>query len=125
MPTGKPVPAHLELPTNLAVHEPAIRQLLRLQPRTESFSATATLPIGQARVSLDLSQAIDVDAERRRLEKALASAQKELETAANKLNNDSFLAKAPADVVEGIRTRQQTAHHEINRIQHQLQTLPS
>ncbi|WP_433620986.1 valine--tRNA ligase [Nocardia sp. CA-120079] len=125
VPPGKPVPAHLELPASLQIHEPAIRQLLRLHTGTESFSATATLSIGQARVSLDLSQAIDVDAERRRLEKALASAQKELEAAVKKLNNDGFLAKAPADVIEGIRTRQQTAHNEIDRIQRQLQTLPS
>ncbi|MEV4237163.1 hypothetical protein AB0J47_18515 [Nocardia sp. NPDC049737] len=53
------------------------------------------------------------------------SAQKELEAAVKKLNNDGFLAKAPADVIEGIRTRQQTAHNEIDRIQRQLQTLPS
>ncbi|WP_378743402.1 valine--tRNA ligase [Nocardia brasiliensis] len=125
VPASKPVPAQLELPAGLELHEPAIRQLLRLDPVTETFSATAALPIGQARISLDLSQAIDVDAERRRLEKALAVAQKELEVTAKKLTNDSFLAKAPDDVVDGIRTRQQTAQNDIDRLQRQLALLPT
>ncbi|MEV4129321.1 valine--tRNA ligase [Nocardia sp. NPDC049707] len=122
--TSQRVPAELELTPTLAAHEPAIRQLLRLEPATQGFSATATLPIGQARVSLDLSQAIDVEAERRRLQKALVAAEKELDTAAKKLGNEGFLAKAPADVVEGIRARQQTAQQDAQRIRGQLELLP-
>lgn len=121
--TSQRVPAELELTPALAAHELAIRQLLRLEPASEKFSATATLPIGKARVSLDLSQAIDIDAERRRLQKALAAAEKELETAAKKLGNQGFLAKAPTDVVDGIRARQQTARQDAARIQRQLERL--
>ncbi|WP_067837369.1 hypothetical protein [Nocardia lijiangensis] len=75
-------------------------------------------------MSLDLTQAIDVDAERRRLEKDLAAAQKELDGATKKLGNDQFLAKAPANVIDGIRTRERSAHRDIERIQHQLDALP-
>lgn len=96
------VPAELDLTAALSDHEAAIRQLLRLDPPTADFDPTATLPVGDSRVSLDLSQAIDVEAEKRRLEKDLAGALKEIEAAEKKLNNDAFLSKAPDDIVAGI-----------------------
>ncbi|MFI5781238.1 valine--tRNA ligase [Nocardia sp. NPDC051570] len=119
----QPVPARLELTAALAPHVSAIRQLLRLEPAGESFEATATLPIGEARVSVDLSQAIDVDAERRRLEKDLTAAQKDLDSTTAKLGNDAFLAKAPAPVIDGIRERKAKAEKDIERIGNQLATL--
>ncbi|MEV6659103.1 valine--tRNA ligase [Nocardia fluminea] len=121
--TSQRVPAELTLTDALAGHEAAIRQLLRLDPPTADFHSTAALPIGNSRISLDLSQAIDVDAEKRRLEKDLAGALKEAEAAAKKLSNDSFLAKAPDDVVAGIRTRHQNAELDAQRIRQQLAVL--
>jgi valyl-tRNA synthetase len=67
-------------------------------------------------VELDTSGTVDVAAERKRLEKDLAAAEKELSQTAAKLNNEAFLAKAPDDVVEKIRTRQQVATEEVERI---------
>ncbi len=67
-------------------------------------------------VELDTSSTIDVDAERRRLEKDLAAAQKELASTAAKLSNADFLAKAPDHVVGKIRDRQRVAQEESDRI---------
>ena len=67
-------------------------------------------------VEVDTSGTVDVAAERRRLEKDLAAAEKELAGTAGKLGNEAFLAKAPADVVEKIRARQQLAREEVDRI---------
>ncbi|MGF6889505.1 valyl-tRNA synthetase [Nocardia sp. GAS34] len=119
----QPVPAELQLTEALARHEPAIRQLVRLTPAAADFRATAVLPIGQATVSLDLSGAIDVEAERRRLTKDLAVAQKELDNTQRKLGNKNFLAKAPDDVVQGIRDRGTKAEQDIRRIEEQLASL--
>ena len=55
-------------------------------------------------------------AERRRLEKDLAVAQKELASTAAKLANADFLAKAPEAVIGKIRDRQRVAQEEIERI---------
>ncbi|MFI6172683.1 valine--tRNA ligase [Nocardia sp. NPDC051052] len=121
--TSRPVPARLGLTPALLPHEPAIRHLLRLETVGNEFSPTATLPIGAARISLDLSQAIDVERERRRLEKDVAVAQKELDSTLKKLGNHSFLAKAPADIIEGIRARKDKAQNEIDRIQRRLEAL--
>jgi valyl-tRNA synthetase len=122
---GQRVPARLTLDgTGLAPHEPAIRQLGRLQPEGEGFSATATLPVAGATVALDLSGAIDVAAERKRLAKDLAAAEKDKAQSTAKLGNEGFLAKAPDHVVEKIRARLVKADEDIARIKAQLDRLP-
>ncbi len=122
---GQRVPARLTLDgTRLAPHEDAIRQLLRLQPAGEGFHATATLPVAGASVELDLSGTIDVAAERKRLAKDLAAAEKEKADTTKKLGNEAFLAKAPEPVVAKIRTRLATAEADIARITAQLAGLP-
>ena len=50
---------------------------------------------GTVIVELDTSGTVDVAAERRRMEKDLAAAEKELTATTAKLDNDAFLAKAP------------------------------
>ncbi len=122
---GQKVPARLELSgTALAPHEAAMRSLLRLQPAGEGFSATASLPVAGATVALDLSGAIDVEAERKRLTKDLGAAEKEKAQATAKLGNEAFLAKAPEKVVEKIRGRLEAAEADIVRITAQLAALP-
>ncbi|MFJ8074937.1 valine--tRNA ligase [Streptomyces sp. NPDC096176] len=122
---GQKVPAKLTLDgTALAPHEPAIRQLLRLQPEGEGFHATASLPVAGATVAIDLSGTIDVEAERKRLTKDLGAAQKEVAQATAKLGNEAFLAKAPDNVVDKIRTRLAKAEEGIARINTQLANLP-
>ncbi|BCL30667.1 valine--tRNA ligase [Streptomyces aurantiacus] len=122
---GQRVPARLTLDgTAFAAHEAAIRQLLRLQPQGEAFEATATLPVAGAQVALDLSGTIDVAAERKRLAKDLAAAEKEKVQANAKLGNEAFLAKAPDQVVDKIRARLAKADEDITRLQAQLEGLP-
>ncbi|WP_405780785.1 valine--tRNA ligase [Streptomyces sp. NBC_00859] len=122
---GQKVPAQLDLDgTALAPHEASIRQVLRLQPAGEGFHATASLPVAGARVALDLSGTIDVPAERKRLTKDLGAAEKEKAQALGKLGNEAFLAKAPDNVVDKIRTRLAKAETDMERIQAQLDGLP-
>ncbi|WP_016908771.1 valine--tRNA ligase [Streptomyces xiaopingdaonensis] len=125
---GQRVPARLVPDAEgspLAAHEEAIRQLLRLQRPDDGFRETASLPVEGAVVALDLSGAIDVEAERKRLAKDLAAAEKELQQTTGKLGNDAFLAKAPEPVVEKIRVRKAKAEEDIARLKEQLDRLPS
>ena len=71
-------------------------------------------------VELDTSGTIDVAAERRRLEKDLAAAQKDLASTTAKLGNADFMAKAPEAVVGKQRERQRVAHEEADRIMAKL-----
>ncbi|MEG8178787.1 valine--tRNA ligase [Nocardia terpenica] len=120
IPASRSVPARLELTAALSAHEAAIRQLARLDPPGADFRPTATLPIGRSRIEFDLSRAIDVDAERRRLEKDLHTARKDLDATGRKLADRNFLAKAPADVVQGIRRRKDRAERDIRGIEERL-----
>jgi valyl-tRNA synthetase len=109
--------------TALASHEQAIRALLRLTPAGDGFTPTASLHAEGVTVELDTAAAIDVGAERRRLEKDLAAARKEADQAERKLANDSFLAKAPPEVVEQTRRRRDAARSDITRLADRLAAL--
>jgi valyl-tRNA synthetase len=122
---GQKVPARVRLDgTAVAAHEAPIRALGRLAEDGPTFAATASLPVAGAVVELDLSGAIDVAAERRRLERDLAAAGKDLDQAVAKLANEAFLANAPRPVVDKIRTREHEARSAIERLTGQLAALP-
>ena len=102
---------------------------LLIRPRTAvSGAPTASVELRLSNatitVELDTSGTVDVAAERKRLEKDLAEANKELDRAAKKLGNEGFLAKAPEHVVAKIRERQQIAVEEVERISARLAELP-
>jgi valyl-tRNA synthetase len=108
----------------VALHEVEIRSLTWLDRAGDGFAPTASLQVGAVRIDLDTSDAIDVGAERRRLDKDLAVARKELAQAAAKLDNEQFLAKAPEAVIARIRDRRVAAEADIARLEAQLAALP-
>ncbi|TAM85812.1 MAG: valine--tRNA ligase, partial [Jatrophihabitans sp.] len=115
------VPARI---TGAAEAEPAVRFLLRLDDPGEGFAPTASLTTATgATVEVDLSGTIDVAAERARLTKDLAAAQKERDLNAAKLANAAFVANAPEAVVGKHRDRLAAAEADIARIQAALEAL--
>ncbi len=107
----------------IAVHEAEIRSMSRLDEPGEAFTASTSLQVGGVTIELDLSGAIDVAAERRRLDKERAAAEKELVTCDAKLANADFLARAPDAVVAKITGRRQVALDELARLEAQLDRL--
>ncbi|WP_280405547.1 valine--tRNA ligase [Nocardia brasiliensis] len=108
------------------LHAP-VANLARLTEPGADFAATASLEVrlsaATVTVELDTSGAVDLDAERRRLEKDLGVAEKEVATTTAKLGNEAFLAKAPEPVVAKIKTRQEIATAEVARISARLAEL--
>lgn len=122
------VPAKLDFAAcDLEAQEETIRSLARIERPDENFAASASIEVrlSQATITieLDTSGTVDKAAERKRLEKDLAAAQKELDTTGKKLGNEAFLAKAPEHVVAKIRERQQIAQEEFERITARLEEL--
>jgi valyl-tRNA synthetase len=108
----------------LAGHEGSIRALLRLSAPGAEFRPTASVVAENVTVELDTAGVIDVAAERRRMEKDLAAARAEAEQAQRKLANESFLARAPAEVVAKTRDRLNAALADIDRLTGRVAALP-
>jgi len=107
----------------LTSYEAAIRQVCRLEEMTGATSAR--IEVGTVTIEFDLSGAIDVVAERARLTKDLATAEKDRQTAKVKLDNEGFMAKAPMEVVQEIRARLAETTADIERITAALAALPA
>jgi valyl-tRNA synthetase len=67
---------------------------------------------------------IDVTAERERLTKDIAKYEKGVTAAERQLGNDSFLSKAPAHVVEGLKKQEAETRLLLEKAQAALATLP-
>ncbi len=110
----------------LAAHEPLIRSLARLDAPEGGFAATATLAVaGGVDVELDTRGTVDVAAERARLEKDRAAAEKEAAQCRAKLGNPAFVDKAPDAVVAKIKDRLAVAEADLARIAAALEALPT
>jgi valyl-tRNA synthetase len=108
------VPGRFIGSAEIVEYSSALRFLLKLEDK--DFTPSATLEIAGVKIELDLTGSIDVVAERARLEKDLAAAKKDLQTAEVKLGNAGFMAKAPADVVVEIKERLAKTTSDIERI---------
>ncbi len=123
---SQPVPAVLAgiEATPLAGHETPIRSLLRLAAPGEKFAPTASVQAEGVTVQLDTAAAIDVGAERRRLEKDLSAARADATATERKLATASFVERAPEAVVNRSRDRLAAAQAEIDRLEQRLAALP-
>jgi valyl-tRNA synthetase len=98
--------------------------LCRLTEPGSDFRETASIKLGaDLEVAFDLSGAIDVPAERARLTKDRAAAEKERDVNAGKLGNAAFTGKAPEPVIAKVRDRLAAAEADIARIAAALEAL--
>jgi len=107
----------------LASYEDAIRFIVRCDNEEGNF--TSKIDVAGVVIEFDLSGAVDVKAERSRLTKDLAAAEKDRNTAKIKIDNEGFMAKAPMEVVQEIRQRLADTTADIERITSALAVLPA
>ena len=112
----------VKVPIEVFAHEPEIRAMIEENLRTILLdrpanvekiafveSSLGKLPGARSTSRFDVhavyEKKIDVAAERERLTKELEKIEKEQANGQRQLSNEQFLAKAPAKVVEGLKTR--------------------
>jgi valyl-tRNA synthetase len=88
-------------------HEVMVKRLAKVQAFASGagYAAEGFRRVGEYDIQVIYHKAIDAEAETARLTKDLAQQEKEFANNQRQLANDAFLAKAPAHVVEGLRTR--------------------
>jgi len=79
--------------------------------------------VGELKVMVPLGGLIDVQAERKRLGKEVEKKEQELKRLEGKLDNENFVAKAPADVVAKERTKADDARAALATLNAQLESL--
>jgi valyl-tRNA synthetase len=80
---------------------------------------SATALVGDMEVLVPMAGLIDKDAELARLQKEIDKTSKELQRIQGKLSNDSFVAKAPAEVVEKERAKCDDLQLAVNKLEEQ------
>jgi len=132
---GKAVPVLLQN-ANAADRELALRhaRLLERVGRVESITAlgnadeapaSATALLGDLQLLVPMKGIIDVDAERKRLDKQLEKFQIEIQRARGKLDNDKFVNNAPADVVTKEKQRLTEFERQVVQLEEQRTRLDS
>jgi valyl-tRNA synthetase len=113
----------------LAEQASVISRLARLAPiglvaeQPAAPSATVALLNGGVTVYLPLAELTDVAAERARLERELADAERGAAGSSAKIANEQFVSRAPAAVVERERERARELEARVEQLQAQLRAL--
>ena len=109
-----------------AEHLSAYAPYLKVLAKLEEVTIVAELPEADAPVmlvndfKLMLKVEIDVAAEKERLSKEISRLQGEIGKANSKLNNESFVARAPAAVVEQEKLRVAEFSSNLDKLQTQF-----
>ena len=144
---GQSPRAHRRRPAQASRRDPHPLRQDQSRPRRPAFTLKATPGIldrhgisrsafvrplpGNARstssfeVAVLYERQIDVPAERERLTKDLAKYEKGLAAAERQLSNESFMAKAPAHIVEGLRKQAAETRTLYDKTKAALDALPS
>jgi valyl-tRNA synthetase len=98
---------------------------VRLVEGFEEGLIAARGAVGTTQIALPLEGLLDLEAERARLRKEAAKVERELQVRARKLNNASFMEKAPPEVVGKERRLHQELAQRLERLEQHLATLGS
>ncbi|MFO8010688.1 MAG: valine--tRNA ligase [Dehalococcoidia bacterium] len=111
-------------------HRDAISALARVRPltviedeRSAGDEQAKVLVLRDVKVILPLAGMVDLEEERKRIEKEIESARNRIASTEAKLQNEQFISKAPAEVVERERTSLAEARGKLERLLRQFEEL--
>ena len=103
----------------LLENEAMVRRLARLgsvRSGGEMPAGAATAVVGGAEIAVPIDEHVDLEAENIRLGREIERARQDVARAAGKLGNESFVARAKEDVVEGERVKLAAAEQEVEAL---------
>ena len=118
--TNRPLKAHKNIIEKMA----RIEDLEIVDSTGGVYADLAWQAVGSIDLYIEYEKPIDVAAERERLTKEIAKLEKALTSAEKQLGNDAFLAKAPANIVEGLKKQQAENRELLAKAQAALAALP-
>lgn len=86
-----------------------------------NVEGAVTVVTENCKAYIPMNELVDFEAEKKRLNKELESAQKQLDTVNAKLNNEKFMSKAPENVVAGVRANGEKLTEKIRLIKESLE----
>jgi len=89
----------------------------------DSLTGMVSTATADAKIFLPLKELVDTDSEKARINKELEKAYKEMEFVNSKLNNESFMSKAPEKVVASVRENEAKTKALIEKLQEMLASL--
>jgi valyl-tRNA synthetase len=113
--TREIIESHRDLVTNLAK-----LSALTVEEAGQRPKSSATAVVNNASIFVDLEGIIDFAKEIQRLEKEINKLAIELAKIGKKLENEGFLSKAPADVIEKVRNKQSALLEKQQKLQMNL-----
>jgi valyl-tRNA synthetase len=115
-----------QLAERFITNQDALGQLARVswQPSaTDRTGAVLRIPVGDNQFVIPLQGAIDVDAQKSRLLRGAAAAEKERDSLAQRLANPAFTERAKAEAVEKARSDHEAKSAEAERLRAALERL--
>lgn len=108
-----------------------LKKLLRLSdltilsavPTVEKGAGVSQGLVAQTVVTIPLQGLVDLEAEVARLQKGIQKAEKELRGLTQKLENPAFRDKAPEDILEGVKKRQDETQAQLKQLHTSLSQL--
>ncbi|CAB1063633.1 Valyl-tRNA synthetase (EC [Olavius sp. associated proteobacterium Delta 1] len=116
--TREVIESHQDLVINLARLSALTVENMGQRPKS-----SATAVVNDASVFVDLEGIIDFAKETQRLEKEINKLSIELTKVGKKLENDGFLNKAPADVIEKVREKQSVLLEKQQKLEMNLERI--
>ena len=105
--------------TTLVVNQPTLARMAKLAPPVEVEHvppSSAQVVVGGTTIAFPLAEAIDLDAERARLSKAVQAAEKDRDSLAARLANPAFTERAKPEAVEKARADHAARAAEAERL---------
>ena len=105
------------------IHNLASVESITQKDTSDDIPKSAFALLNQMKIYIPLEGLVDIEEEKARLEKKLVKLNQELKSVQDRLSNDTFVEKAPTEVVEELKGKLKSLMSDQTRIEEQIKLL--